>query len=225
MDSQEFAKYFDHTLLKPFVPLADFEDFCRTGVRLGVKMLAVNPAMVAFCKERVGGSGVLVGAAVSFPFGQTTPADKLFETRTAITNGADEIDYVINIVELKSKNFGFIQEEMAQIVQVCRDRGVTAKAIFENCYLTQEEKRALCEIASQARPDFIKTSTGYGTGGATAEDVAFMRQNTDAAVKVKASGGIKTLDQVYALIGAGAERIGCSATAEIIREFAMREGR
>lgn len=216
---ETFGKYFDHTLLKPFATIADFDAFCRDGVEYGVKMLAVNPAAVAYCVRQVEGSGVDVGAAIGFPLGQSTVATKVFETIEAILNGSNEIDYVINITQLKGGNISYIEDEMKAIVDACRDRSIVSKVIFETCYLTDDEKKTLCEIANRAMPDYIKTSTGFGTGGATVADVELMRSYADSKIKIKASGGIKTLDDTLRMIEAGAERIGTSSTVAIIENF------
>ncbi len=187
-------------------------------------MVAVNSAPVALCKEYLKGSQVHVGAAISFPLGQTTIESKVFETKNAIANGADEIDYVINLVELKNKNYGYIKEEMERIVSVCREAGVISKVIFENCYLTKEEIRKVAQIAKEVKPDFIKTSTGFGTGGATVEDVKLMKSVVGDAVKVKAAGGIRDWKTCKAMIEAGAERIGTSSSLKILEEFQREEG-
>ncbi|MCL2031347.1 MAG: deoxyribose-phosphate aldolase [Oscillospiraceae bacterium] len=224
LDAEAFGQYFDHTLLKAFASAADYEAFCREGIRYRVKMLAVNPAAVAFCRGQVKDSGVRVGAAAGFPLGQSTVGTKVFEAIEAIGAGAAEIDYVLNITELKNGNYGYIEDEMKAVVSACRERNAVSKVIFETCYLTDGEKKTLCEMAGRVKPDFIKTSTGFGTGGATPEDVRLMRACTDPCVKVKASGGVKTLDDAAALIGAGAERIGTSHTAAIMGEFFRLRG-
>jgi deoxyribose-phosphate aldolase len=162
-------------------------------------------------------------AAIGFPLGQTTIASKVFETVDAIQNGADEIDYVINITELKDGNYDYIREEMRQIVAECRKANVISKVIFENCYLTQEEKEILCKIALEVKPDFIKTSTGFGTGGATLDDVKLMKSIVGDAVKVKAAGGVRDLETCMAMVEAGAERIGTSAAVKITEEFVSRQ--
>ena len=222
---ETLAKYFDQTLLKPYASRADFEKFCAESARYRFKMVAINSAPVKLCKELLKDSDVLVGAAIGFPLGQTTVADKVFETEQAIADGADEIDYVINIGELKSGNTAYIEREMEQIVAVCRRHRKTVKVIFENCYLTDEEKRTLCAIAKRVKPDFIKTSTGFGTPaagipvGATVADVRLMKEAVGDEVKVKAAGGIRTLQDALNMIDAGAERIGTSAGVAIIKEL------
>ncbi|CAK7072781.1 MAG: Deoxyribose-phosphate aldolase 1 [Eubacterium sp.] len=217
---KELAGYFDHTLLKAFVTDEDFKKLCDDADKYGFKMVAINSAPVALCKEYLKDSPVHVGAAISFPLGQTTIETKVFETENAIANGADEIDYVINIVELKNKNYDYIKREMEAIVAVCRENGVLSKVIFENCYLTKDEIVKTAEIAREVKPDFIKTSTGFGTGGATVEDVRLMKSVVGDAVKVKAAGGIRDLETCLAMIEAGAERIGSSSSIEIIEAYA-----
>ncbi len=217
--SEELAKMIDQTLLKPNVSQNDFEQFCKESAKYQFKMIAINSAPVKMCKAMLKGSGVLVGAAISFPLGQTTVQTKVFETSDAIMNGADEIDYVVNIVELKSGNIQLIEDEMTQIVKVCRDNKVTSKVIFENCYLTEEEKGILCKVALNVGPDFIKTSTGFGQWGATTDDVKYMKKMVGDKIKVKAAGGIKNLETALAMIEAGAERIGTSAGTAIVDEY------
>lgn len=219
---QQLAGYFDHTQLKAYAVQADFEKVCAQARDYGFAMVAINPAPVALCKQLLAGTKVHVGAAVGFPLGQNTIAAKVFEAKDAIENGADEIDYVINITQLKEKNYDYVQREMAQIVSVCRSAGIISKVIFENCYLTQEEKLALCAIAKEVQPDFIKTSTGFGTGGATFEDVALMKRAVGEAVKIKAAGGIRTLETALRMIELGVSRIGSTASVAIVEELKAR---
>ena len=163
-----------------------------------------------------------MGAAIGFPLGQTTIDVKCYETEKAIEEGADEIDYVINIGKLKSGNWAYIEEEMARIVSICKKHNRLSKVIFENCYLTDDEKKRLCEIALRVRPDFVKTSTGFGTGGATVEDVRLMKSIVGSEIGVKAAGGIRSLEDALAMIEAGATRIGTSAGVKIVQEMAQR---
>lgn len=220
---KELAGYFDHTQLKAYAVRADFEKLCRESREYGFRMVAINPAPVALCRELLSGSGVHVGAAIGFPLGQTTINDKASETKEAIRNGADEIDYVVNLTELKEKNYGYVEREMASIVETCRKAGVISKVIFENCYLTDQEKEALCRIALEVRPDFIKTSTGFGSGGATAADIMLMKRMVGDAVKIKAAGGIRTLDTALEMIGMGVSRIGSTASVSIVEELKARQ--
>lgn len=215
----KFSKYFDHTCLKPYATRKDMAKLCEEAKKYDFMMVAINSTQTKLCKELLKGTDIHVGAAISFPLGQTTIETKVFETKDAIANGADEIDYVINITELKEKNYDYIKEEMTQIVDVCRKHNVISKVIFENCYLTDEEKIKLCEIALEIKPDFIKTSTGFGTGGATVEDVKLMKSIVKNTVKVKAAGGIRDLDTCLKMIEAGAERIGTSSAIKITEAY------
>lgn len=216
---EQLANMIDHTNLKAFADDAAFEKLCDEAKKYNFKMVAINPAQTVRCKKKLEGSPVHVGAAIGFPLGQTTLECKIFETKEAIEKGADEIDYVINVAELKNKNYDYIKKEMEEIVKICREAGKTSKVIFENCYLTDDEKRKVAEIAKEVKPDFIKTSTGFGTGGATVEDVKLMKSVVGDEVKVKAAGGIRDLKTALAMIEAGAERLGTSAGVAIVEEY------
>lgn len=216
---EQLANMIDHTNLKAFADDAAFEKLCDEAKKYNFKMVAINPAQTVRCKKKLEGSPVHVGAAIGFPLGQTTLECKIFETKDAIEKGADEIDYVINVAELKNKNYDYIKKEMEEIVKICREAGKTSKVIFENCYLTDDEKRKVAEIAKEVKPDFIKTSTGFGTDGATVEDVKLMKSVVGDEVKVKAAGGIRDLKTALAMIEAGAERLGTSAGVAIVEEY------
>ena len=215
----QLASYFDHTQLRAYAQYSDFEKVCNEAKTYGFAMVAINPVPVALCKQLLYGTSVHVGAAIGFPLGQNTIQTKLFETSDAISNGADEIDYVIDITQLKEKNFDYVQREMAGIVNLCRNSGVLSKVIFENCYLTEEDKRSLCAIAREVHPDYIKTSTGFGTGGATFEDVALMKKLVGDDVKIKAAGGIRNLETALHMIDLGVSRIGSTASVAIVEEL------
>lgn len=219
LTAEKLALYFDHTLLRADASEEDFRQLCKDSMEYGFKMVAINPAPVSLCKELLKDSQVLVGAAIGFPLGQSTLETKVFETQNAIANGSDEIDYVINVSMLKEKNYSYIEKEMASIVDICRINNITSKVIFENCYLTNDEKRELCKIALNVKPNFIKTSTGFGTGGATYEDIELMKFIVQDSVKVKASGGIRNLDTALGMIKRGAERIGSTSSIKIVEEF------
>lgn len=216
---ESLAQYFDHTQLAASATEADIEALCRESLENRFKMVAINPVQVPLCSRLLHGSGVHVGAAVGFPLGQNTIEEKVFSAGQSIENGAQEIDYVINITALKSKDYAYLEREMAALVAVCREQGAVCKVIFENCYLTGDEKRAMCEIALAVGPDFVKTSTGFGSGGATLDDVRLMKRQVGDKIKVKAAGGIRTLDSALQMIEAGAERIGSSASVKILGEF------
>ena len=224
MTAKELARYFDHTLLKAYATEEDFRAFCADCAAYGFAMAAINPAPVKLCKQLLRYTPVHVGAAVGFPLGQNTIETKLFETRDAIANGADEIDYVVNLTQLKAGNLDYVAREMDAIVSACREKGVLSKVIFENCYLTQEEKLALCAVAREVRPDFVKTSTGFGTGGATLEDVRLMLDHVGPDIRVKAAGGVRDLDTALTLIDMGVGRIGSTASIKIVEAFKAKFG-
>ena len=228
-DIDVLAKLVDHTNLHANASGFDLKMLCNEAMFWNFNSVAVNQAQVAFCRDLLKDSSVRVDATVSFPLGQTTVFSKIMEARDAIELGADEIDYVVNISEIKNGNWDYVQDEMESIVALCREgRGggtigagtpVVSKVIFENCYLTNDEKVTLCHIASEVKPDFIKTSTGFGTGGATLDDIRLMRAETDPAVKIKAAGGIRTVEDFLAFVDAGVDRIGCSASVDIFEEL------
>ena len=188
---EEITQYIDHTLLKPYASKEAMQAFCNEAKELKVKMVAINSYYTKFCKELLKDTTIHVGAAISFPLGQTTIAVKAFETIEAIKDGADEIDYVLNLAKVKDGDFTYIKEEMETIVKICREAGIISKVIFENCYLTKDEIRKCAQIAKEVKPDFIKTSTGFGTSGALIEDVKIMLETVDGVCKVKAAGGIR----------------------------------
>lgn len=216
---EEITQYIDHTLLKPYASKEAMQAFCNEAKELKVKMVAINSYYTKFCKELLKDTTIHVGAAISFPLGQTTIAVKAFETIEAIKDGADEIDYVLNLAKVKDGDFTCIKEEMETIVKICREAGIISKVIFENCYLTKDEIRKCAQIAKEVKPDFIKTSTGFGTSGALIEDVKIMLETVDGVCKVKAAGGIRDYKTFNEFINLGVERIGTSSTKTIIKEF------
>lgn len=216
---EQLAGMIDHTNLKAYAVEDDFKKLCKEAAENHFAMVAINSSPVRLCKKLLQGTKVHVGAAISFPLGQTSIETKVAETENAIADGADEIDYVLNIGELKMGHDNYIQKEMEEIVSVCRKHHVISKVIFENCYLTKEEIRRAAKIAKKVKPDFIKTSTGFGTGGATVEDVRLMKETVGDDVKVKAAGGIRDWETCKEMIDAGAERIGTSSGIKICMEF------
>lgn len=222
---EKLCKMIDHTNLKAFACRQDFEKLCEEARRYNFAMVAVNPAPVRLCKSLLTGSGVHVGAAISFPLGQETFGTKVFSAENAIENGADEIDYVLDLGELKNGNWGYIEKEMDGIVSVCRKHQVISKVIFEICYLTKQEIARTAEIARKIGPDYIKTSTGSGTYGATAEAVHIMKETAGDKIKVKAAGGIRSWETCKKLLAAGAERIGTSSSVKILAEYDAAAGR
>lgn len=221
LDQKHLAQMIDHTLLKADARYEDFDKLCQEAMEYGFKMVAINSFPVAYCAALLKDSNVHVGAAIGFPLGQTSIETKVFEVQDAIRKGCHEIDYVINISELKQQNYAYIENEMRQIVEICRESGIIAKVILETCYLSNEEKIKVCEIAKVVKPDFVKTSTGFGTKGATVEDVALMHRTVEGMVAVKAAGGIRDLSTALAMIEAGATRIGTSSGISIVREWSQ----
>ena len=219
LDKKKLAEMIDQTLLKPFVTLDDMKIHCETADKYGFKTVAVNNAVVEYCAGLLQNSRTVCDAAVSFPLGQCTLETKIFETNDVIEKGAKEVDYVVNIVELKSGNWEYIEKEMISIVNACNKNGVISKVIFENCYLNDDEKRKLCQIALKVHPNFIKTSTGFGSGGATEEDIRLMKSVVGDEIKIKAAGGIRDLRTALSMIRAGASRIGTSCGTQIIDEM------
>ncbi len=224
----DLARMVDHTNLHADATEADMKKLCDEAKQYHFKMVAINSGQSARCAAFLAGTDIHTGAAIGFPLGQTSIASKVFETRDALANGANEIDYVVNLTEVKDGNWAYVQDEMEQIVAVCREASegqpepIPCKVIFENCLLTDDEKIKLCEIASVVKPTFIKTSTGFSTGGATVEDVKLMRAHVSNDVQVKAAGGIRTADAFLDMVRAGATRIGCSAGIPIMEELRRR---
>ena len=222
LTKEAVAGMIDHTNLKATATRADIEKLCEEAKAYRFASVMVNSAYTSLCRDLVKGSGVLVGTVAGFPLGQMSTAAKVFEAETAIADGADEIDYVVNVADVKDGRWDRVKDEMVKITEACHSRGAGCKVIFENCYLTKEEIARLAEIAKEVKPDFIKTSTGFGTGGAVPEDVRLMKETVGSAVKVKAAGGIRDWASCKAMIEAGAERIGASAGKQILDEFSAQ---
>ena len=222
---QELAGMIDHTFLKAYGGPEPIEKLCSEAREYGFAMVAVNAAEAERCAELLKGSKTRVGVAISFPLGQMTSAAKAFEIRDAIAKGAGEIDMVQNLRALQSGNDALVLAELEDLAKTCREHGVISKVILENCYLTDEQKVRACELAVKAGVDFVKTSTGFGTGGATVADIALMRRTVGPDMGVKAAGGIRTLDAALDMIRAGATRIGTSAGVAIVEELKARRMR
>ena len=220
---EQLAGMIDHTFLKSFGTKDDITKLCEEAMEYKFAMVAINPAEVTTCTNLLSGSGVRVGAAIGFPLGQNTVVCKAFETKDAIDKGADEIDTVINIRALQKGQINIIEQEIEDMVSICKPVNVICKVILETCYLTDEEKKIVCRIARDAGVDFVKTSTGFGTAGATVHDIELMRSIVGESVGVKASGGIRDLDTALAMINAGATRIGTSSGVAIIESFKVRK--
>lgn len=216
---EQLAGMIDHTFLKPFGTAENIEKLCAEARKYEFAMVAINPAEVETCVKLLAGSPVRVGAAIGFPLGQTTTECKAFETRDAIEKGATEIDTVINVRALQKGQLDIVKKEIEDMVAICKPAGVICKVILETCYLTDAEKETVCRIAKEAGVDFVKTSTGFGTAGATVEDVALMRHVVGTEIGVKAAGGIRDLDKALAMIKAGATRIGTSSGVSIVEAY------
>lgn len=214
----DVAGLIDHTLLKPDASAADIQQLCTEAAQFGFATVCVNPTWVAFCARVLRGTRVGVCSVVGFPLGATTPDVKQYETRRAIFDGAREIDMVINVGALKSADLRLVSEDIEAVVSPCRSAGVVSKVILETALLTDEEKVAASTLAKAAGADFVKTSTGFGPGGATVADVALMRRVVGAEMGVKAAGGVRDFGQLQAMVQAGATRIGASAGVRIVKE-------
>lgn len=212
------AAVIDHTLLKADASRKDIEELCREAVQFGFASVCVNPAWVAFCAERLRGTAVQVCSVVGFPLGATTPDVKGYETRRAIFDGAREIDMVINVGALKSGDLRTVERDIEAVTVPCRDCNVLSKVIIEAALLTDDEKITACTLAKAAAADYVKTSTGFGPGGATAADVALMRRVVGAEMGVKAAGGVRDLESLKAMVAAGASRVGASASVKIMKQ-------
>jgi deoxyribose-phosphate aldolase len=208
----------DHTLLKPDASKADIEKLCREAAEFRFATVCVNPAWVALSASLLRGSGVGVCSVVGFPLGATTADVKQYETRRAIFDGASEIDMVINIGALKSGDLRTVERDIEAVVDPCRQCRVVSKVIIEAALLTDDEKITASTLSKAAGADFVKTSTGFGPGGATAADVALMRRVVGAEMGVKAAGGVRDLDGLKAMVAAGATRVGASAGVRIVQE-------
>jgi deoxyribose-phosphate aldolase len=212
------AGMIDHTLLKPDAIRADIEKLCREAAEFHFATVCVNPAWVATAASLLRGSGVGVCSVVGFPLGATTADVKQYETRRAIYDGATEIDMVINIGALKSGDLRTVERDIEAVVEPCRQCGIVSKVIIEAALLTDEEKITASTLSKAAGADFVKTSTGFASGGATAADVALMRRVVGAEMGVKAAGGVRDLEGLKAMVAAGATRVGASAGVKIIQE-------
>jgi deoxyribose-phosphate aldolase len=214
------AKLIDHTKLNPDATFDDIHKLCDEAKNYGFCSVCVNPFYVNYAKDLLKGTDIKVAVVVGFPLGATTTSVKVLETEEAVNNGADEIDMVLNIGALKSKKYDLVYEDIKEVVEKAGDK--TVKVIIETCLLTEDEKIIACSIAKAAGAGFVKTSTGFSTGGATEEDVKLMRKIVGDNVGVKASGGVRTYEDAIKMIEAGANRIGASKGVEIIEEARKR---
>jgi deoxyribose-phosphate aldolase len=216
------ASAIDHTLLKPDAARADVGRLCEEARQFGFMAVCVNPYWVRFAAELLTDSSVEVGTVVGFPFGANDAPTKLAEAERALSNGAEQLDMVQNIGALRSQEFEVVRKEIADVAALAHSRGAILKVILETSLLSDDEKITACNLASEANADFVKTSTGFSTGGATLEDVKLMRQTVGPSMGVKASGGIRTLGELRLMVAAGASRIGTSSGVSIMREITAR---
>jgi deoxyribose-phosphate aldolase len=212
------ASMIDHPLLKPDAARKDIESLCREAAEYNFASVCVNPTWVASCAQLLKGTSVVVCSVVGFPLGATTPDTKHYETRRAIFDGAREIDMVINLGALKSGDLRLVERDIEAVTAPCREFGAVSKVIIEAALLIDDEKVAACTLAKAAAADFVKTSTGFGPGGATAADVALMRRVVGDEMGIKAAGGVRDLEGLKAMVAAGATRIGASAGVRIVQE-------
>lgn len=219
LTQSQLAKYMDHTLLKADATLDGIDRVVAEAKQFGCASVCVNPFWVPYVARLLDGSGVATCTVVGFPLGASSTASKVFETTDAIANGADEIDMVINIGELKAGHAELVREDIRAVAEATHAGGKLLKVIIECCLLTDDEKRLACLLCAEAGADFVKTSTGFSTGGATVADVTLMRECVGPDFGVKAAGGIRTLTDAYAMIEAGASRLGVSAAASILAEL------
>ncbi len=209
-------KYFDHTLLAANATRSEVEQLCKEAKEYDFMSVCVNPYFVPLAKKELAGSDVKVCTVIGFPLGQMSTKAKVFEANDAVKMGADEVDMVINVSALKDQDYDYVRNEIHEIKEACE--GKLLKVILECCYLSKEEIKKASELAKEAGADFVKTSTGFGKGGAKAEDVKIMRETVGSDMGVKAAGGIHTLADFKAMVDAGANRIGCSHSIQIMEE-------
>lgn len=212
----EVAAMIDHTVLAPMSPHATFTDACAFALANHCASVCICPFFVNECATLLKGSGVKTCTVIGFPHGTHSTAAKVSEAKLAIADGAEELDMVVNISKVKDHDWDYVKADIEAVTKTVHEAGCKVKVIFENCYLDEDEKKMLCRICSDLRCDWVKTSTGFGTGGATLEDLALMKASIDDGIQIKAAGGIRTLEQLLAAHAAGATRIGCSRSADVL---------
>ncbi|MBI5834330.1 MAG: deoxyribose-phosphate aldolase [Armatimonadetes bacterium] len=220
----ELAKMIDHSLLNPVMTDAELEAGCQIALDYDVASVCIKPYYLARCAELLAGSTVAPSTTIGFPHGGHTVAIKVAEANQALADGGTELDMVVNIGKVLSGDWGYVQADIAAVTEVAHAGGAIVKVIFENCYLTDPQKIRLCEICGEVGADFVKTSSGYGTGGATIADLQLMRAHAPARVRVKAAGGVRTLDGLLEVRAAGATRCGATRTIEMLTEAKARFG-
>ena len=221
---EDIAKMIDHSLLNPMLADRELEEGCQLAVGYNVASVCVMPYFLKRCAEILKGSTVKASTTIGFPHGGHTTAVKVAEARQALEDGGEELDMVVNISKVLSEDWAYVRADIKAVVDVAHARGQKVKVIFENCYLRDEHKIRLCEICAEVGADWVKTSTGYGTGGATDEDLKLMRRHSPAHVQVKAAGGVRDLDRLLTVRALGVTRVGASRTADILEECKRRLG-
>lgn len=211
-----YNKMIDHTVLKADTPLETVKRICDEAMEYGFASVCINPCHVAYCADYLKDSDVNVCTVIGFPLGANTSAVKAFETKDAIANGADEIDMVMNIGALKDKNYDLVRDDVKAVVEAAN--GTLVKVILETCLLTEDEIKKACELCVEAKADYVKTSTGFSTRGATIEDVKIMKEAVHGKAKVKAAGGVRTPEDMVKIVAAGADRIGTSAGCSLVKK-------
>ncbi len=212
----------DHSLLRPELTEADVKEGCKIAREYTCISVCVKPTDVALAKAELDGSNVLVTTVIGFPHGSNTTATKVFEAKEALKDGAVELDMVLNIGKLRSGAYDYVEQDIKAVCDVAHEAGAIVKVILENCYLTDEEKVQACQICERAGANFVKTSSGFGTGGATIDDLKLMRQTCSKKVRIKAAGGVRTLDKLLAVRNVGTARSGATATISILEEAKKR---
>ncbi|KAJ53374.1 deoxyribose-phosphate aldolase [Clostridium tetanomorphum] len=218
MNKNELAAMIDHTLLKPEADLSSIKRICEEALKYNFASVCINPCNVKVASDILNGSKVKVCTVIGFPLGATTTAVKVFEAEEAVKNGAEEVDMVINIGRLKDKDYEYVKNDIKSVVQTVKGKALI-KVIIETCLLSNEEKVIICKIAKEAGADYVKTSTGFSTGGATISDIKLMRDTVGNDMGVKASGGVRTYEDSLSMIEAGATRIGASASIQICEKI------
>ncbi len=219
---EEIARMIDHSLLNPVMTDQDLEEGCRIALQYNVATVCIKPYYLKRCAELLAGSPVKPTTVIGFPHGGHTTVIKVAETEQALRDGARELDMVVNIGKVLSGDWEYVRQDIRAVVETGHAARALVKVIFENCYLQDAHKIRLCEICGEVGADFVKTSTGYGAGGATIEDLRLMRKHAPPHVQVKAAGGIRTLDQLLEARAAGATRVGATRTADILEECKRR---
>ena len=221
----DLAKMIDHSLLNPTMSDEELEAGIQVALDYDVASVCIKPYSLARCAERLAGSDVKASTTIGFPHGGHTTAVKVAEAERALADGGQELDMVVNIGKVLSGDWAFVRTDLEAVIWVTHAAGQKVKVIFENCYLNDEQKIRLCGICGELGADWVKTSTGYGTGGATHDDLRLMRQHTPANVQVKAAGGVRTLDALLEVRELGVSRCGASRTVEMMDEAIRRFGR